>query len=244
MLRIIPGCSREPRRVAFTLIELLIVLAIIALLSSLGTGAYFRIMLTQQQNTTKATLSKVQSVLHKQWSALADLARKEPIDQGFSNAYGGDSDACLANWMLARQQQTFPRSFMEVFNPPQNMPVHESYRTYLAQYGVTSASVTPAPYESSACLLMALQYGVSGTGISPTDLGTNSIATVAGGLPIIVDSWGQPLTFTYNQTTIPNTSNLPQWTQYQVISSGPNMTFESPGGVIGGDDIGSLSLKN
>jgi prepilin-type N-terminal cleavage/methylation domain-containing protein len=239
MVQISANRYRSLRRGAFTLIELLIVVGIVALLSTLGTGAYFRVMLTQQQNTTKATLSKAHSVLHKQWSALSDLARNEVIDPGFASAY--EPDIARANWMYARQQATFPRSFAEAFNPTDPngnaFPMHESYRTYLNNYGITSGSSPAAAHESSACLLMAMQFGVSGTGISPTDLGTNSIATISG-IPVIVDSWGQPLTFTYTQSIIPNTTNLQQWSKYQVISSGPDMTYGTT------DDISSLSLKN
>ena len=60
------------RRSAFTLIEMLVVIAIIGILVSLTGVAVFRLIGTQQSANTKSELSRLEGELQKQWRAAAD----------------------------------------------------------------------------------------------------------------------------------------------------------------------------
>ena len=70
------------RRRSFTLIEMLVVIAIIAVLVSLTAVAVFRLIGTQQANNTKSELSRLEGELQKQYRAAADKFRdpkREPL---------------------------------------------------------------------------------------------------------------------------------------------------------------------
>lgn len=84
--------------------------------------------------------------------------------------------------------------------------------------------------ESSACLLMALQRSVGGTGFTPEQLGKASIKdfeVVMNGyhakFPALVDAWGQPMWFVYEGMTEGNETEL----RPALLSSGPNFAFDS-----------------
>lgn len=53
-------------------------------------------------------------------------------------------------------------------------------------------------YESSACLLMALERGVGGAGVNAADLqagGAGTVDTSGFNIPILTDAWGRPIYF-------------------------------------------------
>src|SRR5262249_33955293 len=108
-------------------------------------------------------------------------------------------------------RQAFPMNFAEAYNaaythptfgavPVSPLPALQAYTTYLSNMGVTSATVRspsylPQPYASSACLPMALQRGVSGAGIDPSNLTSGGAMGHAGSLPYLTDAWGKPIYF-------------------------------------------------
>ena len=140
------------------------------------------------------------------------------------NLAGSDANATgrtRAIYVKLRLRQAFPMNFAEALNVPyQNpelanwglltlvnpspLPPLPAYVTYLTNLGFNGLFVSPQPYpqayESSACLLMALQRGVSGAGIDPSELttggATGSFVTPSGGnLPYLTDAWGRPIFF-------------------------------------------------
>ncbi len=68
--------TRQVRR-GMTLIELLIVMAIISMLAALTAGAVFRIKETQEKSFTETTLRKLGSILDQHWKAVVDSAKQE-----------------------------------------------------------------------------------------------------------------------------------------------------------------------
>jgi len=207
--------SKTDRR-AFTLIELLVVIFIIATLMALSAAAVLKYIGSQQVANTRSTLDKTQSQLNKVWGKVKDQANHETMPAAteawiLKYLAGNDANALARTriiYVKLKMRQAFPMNFNEALFPPTlplpagacpKMPPLPTYKTYLNSLGIINSS--GASYESSACLLMALQRGVSGAGIDPSDLtkggATGSVTTPSGGmLTYLTDAWGQPLFFT------------------------------------------------
>jgi prepilin-type N-terminal cleavage/methylation domain-containing protein len=69
--------QRTIARAGFTAIEILIVVAIIALLMSITAGALIRVKAASERTATETTLTKLASMLDRHWKAVIDLAKKE-----------------------------------------------------------------------------------------------------------------------------------------------------------------------
>jgi len=205
--RAIGYLPRAVSRRAFTLIELLVVIAIIAALMALSASAVIKFMGTQQESNTKSTLERTQSQLNKAYSKVKDDAYKETIPAATdawirANLAGSDANATgrvRVIYVKLRQRQAFPMSFAEALDtripgiPP--LPV---YATYLTKNGV-QPNTTYGPFESSACLLMALQRGMGGKGVDTSDLtaggATGNASLPNGNIPYLTDAWGSPIFF-------------------------------------------------
>jgi prepilin-type N-terminal cleavage/methylation domain-containing protein len=214
---------RSPRS-AFTLIELMVVITIIVALVALTASAVLKFIEVQQTNNTQSTLDRVQSQLARAWSKVKDEAVKEPIPPAIYAAIQSSLTMNDANaperirviYVKLKLRAAFPMNFGEALNVPYtnptlaalgynpNVPVSPvpalpSYVSYLANHGFTTAVVSaqaaPQPYESSVCLLMALQRGASGAGIDPSQLTTGGAAGNINGMPYLTDAWGRPIFF-------------------------------------------------
>jgi prepilin-type N-terminal cleavage/methylation domain-containing protein len=201
--------SRASQRFAFTLIELLVVIAIIAALMALSASAVIKYLGSQQGANTQSTLDRTQSQLNKAWSKVKDQAFRETIpsqvDQWIrpnmaqmpSEPPDTTTKRVRVIYVKLKLRQAFPMTFAEALNPAP-LPPLAAYQTYLTNLGV--APNTPyGNFESSACLLMALQRGVSGAGVDPSDLtrgGATGNATLPNGnIAFLTDAWGSPIFF-------------------------------------------------
>lgn len=187
--------SARVQRGAFTLVELMVVITIMAALAGLTASAVLKFVGMQHGNNTQSTLDRVQSQLNRAWSKVKDEAYyKEQIPLLVASwiqtnlSFPPSSDPNAAErlriiYVKLRMRQQFPMSFNEALYPP-TLPGNNicpllplpAYVTYLNSMGITGSSPATAAIESSACLLMALQRGVSGAGIDASQL-------TAGGAP-------------------------------------------------------------
>jgi len=200
-------------RSAFTLIEMLVVIAIIALLLSLSAGASIKYLDIQEKVNTQFMLDRTEAVLKNQWAQHKSQVFYEKIDADTHQwiaQYLAGNDPSAENrirviYVKLKQRQAFPMNFNEALYPPlaasgspcpcaQLQPL-TSYVQYLKSRGIGISS--GLSWESSACLLMALQRGVGNTGISPEDLTRGGFASVdvSYGVPILTDSWKNPVYF-------------------------------------------------
>jgi prepilin-type N-terminal cleavage/methylation domain-containing protein len=184
----------RPGRRGFTLIELLVVVSILALLTALTAGAAIRFRAARATANTRTLLTRLDSRLRQQTAYVADRARRETPPGAVLSLAGGDPGRSKVIWQKLRFKQFFPTSFAEALDPAGGyVPPLPAYVNYLTEYGITGGSGTPAAHESAACLYMILRYGPESAG--EDELGTGGAVKTVNGIPVLVDSWGNPLAF-------------------------------------------------
>ena len=232
--------KRSARRAGFTMVELLVVVTIIAILISLTAAAVIRMIPAQQSLNTKSSLTRFDGELQRAYRSAADKFRTEAIPTSGAmnlayygsppynaNGFGagvsamqianGDRNLARVIWTKLRLKQTFPTNFAEANNPAP-LPPLSYFKTKLDALGYYSVPnyfvthTTPYQWESSVCLLWALQRGEGGTAIKESDFGAGSLKdfgqTVynannpsSGPTPSgqavkgLIDDWGTPLAF-------------------------------------------------
>jgi prepilin-type N-terminal cleavage/methylation domain-containing protein len=181
-------------RGAFTLVELMVVIAIIAVVISLGASATMQVITRQKTANTELTIQKVNDALKAHWQALIQKAQTEQIPdnilygdgtmQGLLVMAGGDpanpdTDSMKRArliWVKLRLKQQFPMNFMEALNPTPNTVKSPGGKPYVLlppapvfvrQTPPLKASNPPQSFESSVCLLLALSQ--ASRGVVPFD---------------------------------------------------------------------------
>jgi prepilin-type N-terminal cleavage/methylation domain-containing protein len=209
------------RRPAFTLVELLVVMAIILVLAALTLGAIVGLVGTQQQAVTEDTFRTIDAKLRQHWNYVLKQARDEALQgsakimpgvyklagAGSPNIQNIEKRAQVIHIKL-RLIQAFPESFSELVNPPYlNVKIGgATYNLlpdalYLSTYKGALANINATNHnaltESSACLLMALKVarGSGATTLKDDDLPSRVIDWDNDGIKEIVDSWGTPIRF-------------------------------------------------
>jgi hypothetical protein len=194
--------GRNPRRPSFTLVEILVVIAIIVALMALAVGAVMRFLQTQAQKNTESIIGRIDSTLDKQWRYVISAAMTEPIPDGVVALAGGKTDRARVIYVKLRLKQEFPMGYYEALNPNGLLPPIADYVTklnaagiFFANYPPPPAYTPPTPDETSACLLMALERNRGGARLTADDLGKDTVRTNSFGLKMLVDFWGTPLLF-------------------------------------------------
>jgi prepilin-type N-terminal cleavage/methylation domain-containing protein len=212
------------QRGGFSLIEILVVLAIIGVLIGLSMAAVMRVRTAQMVRSSSDTVEKVQLALDTQYKAIIAQAAKDIDGQAqdaqaildYFNRVGGDRDAAASLLAYCRIRQSFPQTFAEVQLPVTVVngvsyqgftlpninaffPVKSQFLPYANAATAPSTNLTEA--QQSAALLYA---AVAGTGAGGSTFASDDATASAqmdfqpsGAIKIHVykDAWNQPIGF-------------------------------------------------
>src|SRR5438128_4872844 len=151
-------------RSGFTLIELMIVIAIIGVIISLAASATMQVITRQKTANTELTIQKVNDALKAHWRAVIDQARSEPVPDNVLALAGNDTNRAHVIWTKLRLKQQFPMNFREALTPtPPGLFVSLAPAPVFFQALQGKPTFAdPQIYESSVCLLLALSQGRKG----------------------------------------------------------------------------------
>lgn len=219
---------RSEARTGFTLVELLVVLAIIAVLLSMTLGAVQQFRKTGGAKVTESNIKLVKTLLERQWSTVSEKAQRETIttlSTIMTNFAGTDALKDLRArviYVKLRQRQAFPMTFDEVLRatPPTGaLPTLPAYKQQLNDLGYNSGNAASYPsvaVQNAVCLLMILEFGPGGGGATNNEL-TGATAKLVASPNLkdvrgLIDGYAQPLAFTRVPTGFanPNTTLVKQ----------------------------------
>jgi prepilin-type N-terminal cleavage/methylation domain-containing protein len=205
---------RAQLRRAFTLVEMLVVIAIIGILLSLTVGAVYKFVEGQRVTGTENVLRTFDKVLTMQWKKVVEDARYEEVSPAVTdlakvNASDPVGNAVRARvlWVKFRLTEAFPQSYAEVAIAASGKGIYGTdssgrpwlpVRKYMANYakamGGKSMAINPAT-ESAACLYLALIVNRGGTMLDEPNLANFIGDTDGDGVKELIDGWGNAIHF-------------------------------------------------
>ncbi|MBO0698293.1 MAG: type II secretion system protein [Zavarzinella sp.] len=200
-------------RGAFTLIEMIVVISIIALLMTLTAAAVMRLRESSRESNTNVHLNKIHMELQKQWNSQLALIKAETLPPAIvelTKDQNGNPDLARARALHTklRLRQEFPQRFEEltpITLPPVNgssayvYPVKPAFKTALK----APVAVEVVPESQSAALVYLILS--QGSGGSTTDVDSiartklmdypqqNNAPPIQ--LKVFADEWGNHIGF-------------------------------------------------
>src|SRR4051794_21925500 len=116
-------------RIGFTLVELLVVFAIIAILSALTVVAVFKVIGVQQHSNTELTVKTVSSLLDKHWAAVLNQNKNSQIPAKVMAIAANDPRRAQVIWNKLKLKQEFPMNLTEALNPSSLPPAFQTVST-------------------------------------------------------------------------------------------------------------------
>jgi prepilin-type N-terminal cleavage/methylation domain-containing protein len=204
------GRSAAISRHGFTLVEMLVVIAIIAVLMGLAAGTYFLVIGSTQASRTEDALRIIDKSLHEHWNKVVEEAKKDQVSPAVLNLANGDTNRARVLWIMFRLTEAFPQSYAEVrsamagngiygIDPVTGMPwIPTDQRRYMSTYwtkiSAAGTTNTDTQSQSSICLYLSLIENRGGLKF-PEDQLKGNVGPSSDGLNQFIDSWGKPLMF-------------------------------------------------
>jgi prepilin-type N-terminal cleavage/methylation domain-containing protein len=192
-------------RPAFTLIELIVVISIIALLATITISAVFRLQSSQKESNTVTHLTKIQMTLSQQEKAaraqIATDKSYESLLRSYTLDTSGNYDLQRAKALAFKLQlrREFPQTYAEVrcaaVFPATDLNLRSAYGGKPAFLNAIQGNGTPDT-ESAALLFLILTQSKGGAATDPETIARTSTIDIGGKqMRVFVDEWGTPICF-------------------------------------------------
>ncbi len=184
--------QHKSRRPAFTMLELMVVIAIIAFLMSLTVGAMFSFIAGAREAATATTIAKVNKLLQERVDGLRQMDFTDAAQRFKDSTNNGSVELSEVIVRKFRMKRAFPQNLVEALgNDPQRY-------SSLAVLSSPPASFIPK-YESGIVLYALLTsgetFGAASVGDDTFTASEVRNSPETAGLPCLVDAWGEPLRF-------------------------------------------------
>ena len=187
----------RPRR-GFTLIEILVVIAIIGVLTAISAGALFRLRATQTVNNTEGTQSKLHGLMMTRWSAVLGQSKKT-VPPALLVLCIEDKDRAASVWAYATLKNEFPTTFAEATTPINlGGGVILQPRGIFKKFALANPGITAPDEQSAALFYVAITQGGNGGNAAGSDGSDQQTGTLAGGASVYKDGWGTHIAFVRN----------------------------------------------
>ena len=204
------------RRGGFTLVELLVAIAIIAILASVALGTMFMAQQAAREERTTSLVTKLHQQMMLRWESYR--TRRLPLETPAASV----GDAWQVDNVVARRElmrMELPDKYADLLFPPGKYvyvapggvttPIRPAawvaYRSRLEQaigmrisdpptQAQVDAIVPLSDFESAECLYMIMTTGMEADNTGRALFGENDVAdTDNDGLPEFIDGWGKPI---------------------------------------------------
>jgi prepilin-type N-terminal cleavage/methylation domain-containing protein len=205
---------RNQQRNGFTLVELMVVLAIIVVLVSLLMAGFSAVRITQQERATDDIVRKVQTAIEAQRSELVSQAAKERREKSavylaLLNYCENDEERAQALHTYLKLRHAFPQTWAEAklnvgIPGVVNLGRHKAYQQFFTYADADGELITVPPEhryhnQSAALLYMAVSNMATGGATFATDDATSgfqiSIPFAGGAATVFKDARGNPIGF-------------------------------------------------
>lgn len=186
------ACRDCQKRRGFTLIEILIVLAIIAILAALTYGALFQAQHTAREAKTKATIAKLHSLLMTRWESFHN--RRLNV-----NMTGVSTLQQLARRRLDAlrdlQRMEMPDHYEEITTVPNAALFPAGWDSALRRaYDRKLKASRTSPYEPAETLYLVLTTSGGDESLTGQELNNVDVGDIDGdGMKEFHDGWGRPI---------------------------------------------------
>ncbi|MCE9546678.1 MAG: type II secretion system GspH family protein [Planctomycetia bacterium] len=205
-----PHGSTPPNRAGFTLIELMVTVAIIATLASMLLFGMVRAQNRAQVARTKATIVKLHDLMIQRWDSYS--TRRVPVDTLGLSPLDAAEFRLVALRQLMRLEM--PDRWSEVVTGPTDLrringvsfgaplmtrpALSEAYLRYYntVSVGKTAGNVPSTQFQGAECLYMIVTLGAMDEGSGRELFAETDVGDVDNdGAPEFLDAWGMPIRF-------------------------------------------------